>query len=280
MAATEQVAIAATIAPLGDPADACAWLSSLGIRGVQLSATHPSTRPRDMGSSARRDLRGMIARLGLRVSGIDLWIPSAHYADAATTERAIDAVRDACDLAGALDRAVVCIALPAPAADAGAGAAPTAAFGTDHGAASGADLVRNALRQEAVDAIAEATDRHGVRIADASGAVEGLRSPPFGALIDPAAILASGGDPARAVAAAGARIAAARVVDQLRSGLRGPVGLRGESRLDLMAYRVALEIAGFRGLPVIDARQWADARGGIEQSLEAWRTAIPAMPQG
>jgi hypothetical protein len=49
--------VAATVAPLGDPASAFAWLSAAGIRGAQLSATQPGMRPRELGESARRDLR-------------------------------------------------------------------------------------------------------------------------------------------------------------------------------------------------------------------------------
>jgi hypothetical protein len=123
--------------------------------------------------------------------------------------------------------------------------------------------------------IAAAADRVGVSIADLSGAGD-APWPPIGIGIDPAASLAAGGDPAVAASRAGSRLVAARVVDQLRSGLRGPIGLRGESRLDPLAFRIALDTAGFRGLPVVDCRQWTDPRAGAEACLDAWPSGIGA----
>jgi hypothetical protein len=73
---------------------------------------------------------------------------------------------------------------------------------------------------------------------------------------------------------AGSRIVSARIVDLLRSGMRGPVGRSGESRLDVLSFRIALEMAGFRGLPVIDARQWVDPHAGVVASADAWGRAV------
>jgi sugar phosphate isomerase/epimerase len=98
--------------------------------------------------------------------------------------------------------------------------------------------------------------------------------------VDPAAVLAGGGDPAAVVAAAGARIVAARVVDLLRSGLRGPVDEPGASRLDTLGYRVALEVAGFRGLPVIDCRQWTDMRRAVLDTAQRWAALLPSGATG
>jgi sugar phosphate isomerase/epimerase len=126
-------------------------------------------------------------------------------------------------------------------------------------------------------ALAAAADLHGVRLAVGADVRAGLRAPPFGTLLDPAALLATGIDPAAAATQAAGEVVAARVVDQLRSGLRGPIGSRGDGRLDVLAYRIALEASGFAGLPVIDARQWADPRGGVGQSVAAWTQAMPSF---
>jgi sugar phosphate isomerase/epimerase len=247
MPARTQHPVAATVAPLGDTALALAWLSSAGIRGAQLSAMQPGMRPRELGESARRDLRATLARLELVASGVDAWIPSSHFVDPANVERAVHAVAAACELAGELGRVPVCVMLPDP----------------------GSNDASAARRREAVAAIAAAADRHGVTIADA-GPSNDLPPPPFGRCIDPAAVLAAGGDPAAEASRAGVRLAAARIVDLTRAGMRGPVGMAGESRLDALAYRIALEVAGFRGLAVIDARQWTDPRGGIVACAAAW----------
>lgn len=249
-----QVQVSVTLAPLGDVAAAMAWAAANGIRGVQLSATHPQTRPRELGVSARRDLRATLSRHELQASGIDLWIPPAHYGDPAHADRAVDAVRAACALASDLGRMPVSLELPPPA---------MAADGTP-------------VPAESIAAIAAAADRSGVTIADASGAL-GCPWPPIGICMDPAAVLANGEDPVSAAAKAGRRLAAARLVDLLRSGMRGPPGGKDGARLDLLGYRVALEAAGFGGLPVIDARQWQDPHGGVLACMHAW-TAVLADP--
>jgi sugar phosphate isomerase/epimerase len=247
MPARTQHPVAATVAPLGDPASALAWLSASGIRGAQLSAAQPGTRPRELGESARRDLRATLVRLELVASGIDAWIPPAHFTDPANLERAIDAVAGACELAGELGRVPVCVMLPGP----------------------GDDDASSARRREAIAAIGAAADRHGVTVADAGPSTD-LAFPPFGRCIDPAAVLAAGGDPAAEASRLGARLAAARIVDLTRAGMRAPIEVAGESRLDAFAYRIALEVAGFRGVPVIDARQWTEPRAGILASVRAW----------
>lgn len=255
MPAAERPRLAATAAPLGDTREACAFLSALGVAGVQLSATQPGMRPRELDASARRDLRAMLVRLGLVASGLDLWIPTDHFLDPAHADRAIDAVRAACEFASFLGRVPVVLALPARTPDA----------------------AQAARRDEVAAALAEAADLHGVRIAVAPDAREGLRCPPFGTLLDPAALLALGADPVAAAAGAAGEVVAARVVDQLRSGLRGPIGSPGDARLDVLAYRIGLEASGFPGLPVIDARQWADPRAGVRQSVAAWLQVMPPI---
>lgn len=240
-----------TIAPLGDPAAAIAWASSRSFRGVQLSATQAGMRPRDLGPSARRDLRATLVRQEVVACGIDAFVPAAHLVDPQHAERAVEAIGAACELAAELGRVPVVVQLPEP----------------------GADAAEAARRDAAIAMISAAADRVGVTVADLSGGA-GAPWPPVGIAVDPAAVLASGGDPAASVARAGARLSAVRVVDQLRSGLRGPIGLRGEARLDVLAYRIAIDVAGFRGLPVVDCRQWSDPRAGAEASLAAWPPGI------
>lgn len=244
-----QSALSVTIAPLGVPGEALAWASSAGLRGVQLSVTGGGLRPRDLGPSARRDLRAMLTRLELTPSGIDALVPASHFIDPATAERAVDAVQGACELAADLGRVPVTVQLPA------AGDEATAA-----------------RRDAAVALVAAAADRVGVTIADLGGGAM-APWPPVGIAVDPAAVLGDGGDPSAAVARAGARLTGVRVVDLLRSGMRGPVGVSGESRLDALAYRVAVEVAGYRGLPVVDCRQWNDPRAGVLGSMAAWQRA-------
>jgi len=278
MDARVQVPLGVTIAALGDTAAALAWVASHGIAGVQLSATHPSMRPRDLGVSARRDLRATLARYELVVTGIDAWIPSDHFVDPAHADRAIEAACAACELASAFGRVPVTLQLPRATSSAGVhgsnarphAAGPHAASQTTNAA----EETHAARRRDAIGAIASAAERSGVTVADASGA-EGAPWPPVGASLDPAAVLAEGGDPVQVISQLGGRLVSARIVDLLRSGMRGPVGVAGESRLDVLGYRVALEMAGLARFPVIDARQWVDPHAGIISTVHAWSRAIP-----
>jgi hypothetical protein len=245
-------AIAATISPLVssgafvDVRAALERLSQLGYRGAQLSASDPATRPRDLGASARRDLAAALARAELACSGVDLFIPPAHFTDAAFVARAVDASVAAIGLAADLGRAPLVLPLP-----------------TDASADVRAALEAEASRR----GVAVVVPLDGASPDEASFADH----PPYVRGVDCAAVLAAGGRPEAVVAALGGRLGGVRLVDLLRSGLRGPILEPRASRLDALALRIALEVAGFRGLPVVDARQWGDPAEGIAASIARWR---------
>ncbi|MBS0197442.1 MAG: hypothetical protein JSR77_11855 [Planctomycetes bacterium] len=213
-------------APWGQgPREAIGWVARLGYRAVQLDAAAPGVRPRELDRSARRDLASLLRRLELQLSGVDLWIPAAHFADAAHVDRAVQAVAAACDLAAELvrlnsaGRAVVSLTLsetPAPGVIAG---------------------------------INEACSNTGAEIADHRWP---LREPAthVGIGIDPAAILMAGADPASATSKAAATPASARLSDVNAAG-RVPVG---QGRLDGLAYEVALVTRAYAGHLVVDLR--------------------------
>jgi sugar phosphate isomerase/epimerase len=237
-----------TVSPLGDLHAAIAWASRSGLRGVQWGATEPGARPRDLGPSARRELRALLSRFELQCSGVDALVPPAHFSDPANVDRAVEAVAAACGLAADLGHAPVTVRLPEP-------------------------DPASSTRKDAIAAIERAAERVGVVVADLSGGA-GARWPPVGAAIDPAACLAAGADPVAAVAGAGARVAAVRVVDLSRDGVRGPVGDPRSGRVDVLAYRIAVESTGFGGMPVIDCRGWREPAAGVLASALAWARAV------
>jgi hypothetical protein len=130
-------ALAATISPLvssrtcADTRAALEWLGAAGYRGVQLSATDPETRPRELSMSARRDLAATMTRLELACSGIDLFIPPAHFADPSHMARAFEATEAAIEFAGMLGR--VPVTLPLGPRDAGEFLSAITAVATRHG---------------------------------------------------------------------------------------------------------------------------------------------------
>jgi sugar phosphate isomerase/epimerase len=216
-------------------------IAATRLRWVQIPATMNGLRPRDLDATARRDLLASLRRREIALSGIDAWIPSGHFADPAHVDRAVTAMSEIIELAGDLGRVPVSVT-----------------------------LTRDDSGKDAVAAVASAAIRCGVPIAD-----HAVESPPIegvGVGIDPAACLALNRDPASAVHAAGfGRIVSARVCDLQSTGLRGPIGAAGQSRLDVIAYRVALDVNGYRRPVVIDARQWSDPWSGVERTLAAWK---------
>ena len=92
----------------------------------------------------------------------------------------------------------------------------------------------------------------------------------LGVGVDPVAWLARDEDPAAAVLRAGTRLAAVRIADLLVNGVRGPIGVGADHRLDVTAYRVAVSVAGWRGPVVVDARQWPSPWEGIERTASVW----------
>ncbi len=244
-------ALSVTAEPLGEPASSLAWCSAAGFRAVQLSATQPGMRPRDLSSSARREVRALLGRLELAASGVDAWIPPSHLADAERVDRAVHAALAACEWAAELGRVPVCM---------------------DPGAEPSEDAARG-RRAEAIAAIDAGAARVGIAMAwlggvDAVGGANGI-------CLDPAMELAAGRDPVVRVSASTGRLVAVRVVDLTRAGHRGPIGAAEHGRLDVLAFRVALSVSGFAGLPVVDARGWTEARAGALASAQSWGGAIP-----
>lgn len=125
--------------------------------------------------------------------------------------------------------------------------------------------------KDALDGLASLAARLGVVIADhALDAMQRTTRDGFGVGIDPALWVAAGRDPSAAVMNAAVHLAATRLVDSFRSGMRGPILEPGESRLDVTAYRVALDLIGFRSPLVVDARQWRDPLAGVETTIRRW----------
>lgn len=212
------------------------WAAGLGFRAVQLDVRAADCRPREMGRSARRDLAGLLRRCELAISGVDLWIPPAHFTEPAHVDRAVSAASEANDFAADIaalagGRAVVSLTLPAQ--DAG----------------------------DALAALAERALSRGSRIADHQwparddlAKIAALST--IGVGIDPATILlgvTQPASPATAAVQAGSRLVSARLSDIAASGRTEP----GKGRLDLLTYSVATATAA-PGVPlVLDLRNVA-----------------------
>ena len=237
----------------GDVREQIAWVRSRGVEAVHLNAAAPGVRARDLDRSGRRDLAAVLRRSGLRLGGVDLWIPPEHFADPAQVDRAMASLMATLELTGeagqlvngSADGSVVGVVLP------GALAADHLATLAGHAERTGARIADHALPpRQAAGPIGRARSRR----------LSGDRHRPG----DFAARHARG-------------MFAARLSDVSRmvGGGRVPVGSRDGS-LDATAYAVALSTGGFDGHLAIDLRGLADASGAAASALRALGHVDPA----
>ncbi|MBM4112964.1 MAG: hypothetical protein FJ253_06260 [Phycisphaerae bacterium] len=237
-----RVNLSATLAPLGDPESGLDFLGREGFEAVQLSASQPGMRPRELDGGARRALRERMRRLELAVSGIDLWIPAEHFGAASEVSRAIDAFLETLRLAEFLDRCAVSCTLPRD----------------DAARDSRAALLREAERRGVllVDFAEGATTENSIRVG-----------------LDLASIRPRELSVAESIASAGDGLGAIRLSLGAANGGRRPFRAGDEGMNLLRDLRSALRLGGATLRPVADARGWPDARAGLRSTRDAWNNA-------
>lgn len=234
--------LAPTLGSLTEPPRvALERLAEMGFRHVQLSATQPGLRPRDLDRSARRDLRGKLNRLQIGVGGLDLWIPPGHFSQPQHADRAVGATLAAIRLAADLGHCPLSLGLPQE------------------------DCAAAVV---GIDAITEHALRFGVPVVD--HAVPPATRPCIGVGIDPPAWIGQGRDPVDAVSRWAQQLGSARLCDLSTAGSRMPVGEAQGAQLDVKAYRSQLAVSGYVRPLVVDMRQWPDPWGGLEQTARTW----------
>ncbi len=252
------LSLAPTLAPLlpavGNTVAAVAThLAKAGFNAIQLDATVSGIRPRELSRRARLDLQAMIARRGLRIAGIDLFIPRQDYIDPARIDRAMAATLAGIEMAADLGRIPISLALPI-----------------------------DELGDDSKNALAESADGHGVTLAiHAEDQLDSLITwiqkidqPHVRASFDPAALLDNQNNPIDTLHQCSASLGVARLSDlQRTAGLtqRCPAG---DGELDLMQYRIALDLAKSRRGPVIlDTRGLNQPWPSLPRSQTNWDNA-------
>jgi len=228
-------------------------LSSQGFSSVQLDATLQGVRPRELDRRARKDLAGSISRAGLAMAGLDLFIPRQHFLDAEHVDRALSAACDAIELAGELGHLPLSLSLPVTTMDA-----------------------------DVCHAILSAGDGHGVKLIvhqedDADGLSDWMKNVAGDAAapgLDPAAALGSRVDPVELAQGWSNQIVVGRLSDTqvgLADGSRLAVG---EGGLQLMLYRLSMDMAANRHGPMLlDLRGLSDPWAAANKSKQAWESA-------
>ena len=239
--------LAPTLAAFGNkPRAALDRLASLAFRAVQLSASQPGLRPRELDRSGRRDLLGLLRRLDITPAGLDLWIPEAHLRDPVRIDRAVGAIEAALELAADLGRVSLSLLLPRR------------------------DESPDPIEQ-VLEAVIEKSLRFGVPLADCE--VPPSDRADVGVGIDPVIWLSNGRDPVDAVVAHADRVESVRLGDLTASGDRIAVGDGDQGQLDLGAYRGALVRCGYNAPVVVDVRSSGDPWRQLAEAAQAWQTA-------
>lgn len=246
------------IAGGGTVRGALAVVAEAGLSWVQLDATLPGIRPRELDRRARKDLLALIARSNCRVAGLDLFIPRRDFTDPARIDRAMSAALAAVELAADLGKVALSLGLPV-----------------------------KSMAEESRKTLVEAAEGRGVRLAvhaedqldDLLAWVASVDLRCLGVGLDPAALLALGSDPVACVhrVATARALVAARLddfealgpsesADLARAGERRALG---EGDLDLTVYRLGLELAHLP-FAVLDLRG-VDPPIAMSKALRAWR---------
>jgi sugar phosphate isomerase/epimerase len=261
----------------GTVRDALALAAASRCEAVQLSATIPGLRPRELDRSARRDLAAAIRRAGLGFSGLDLIIPPEHFRQPEHQDRAVAAIFQACELAAELS-----------------GLLPGL------GGASVSTVLDPATPLAVRKELAESASRSGCVLCELNwpplsdqtelgvppgSAVGGLPAPPavgpaisgspYRCGLDPAALLMGGIDPVVTGTRLGAALSHPRLSDVSTVGRIAPGG--SGARLDLMGYRIALSAAGYAGPVILDLRGVHDPWRAAAGAATAWRESVPAF---
>lgn len=249
--------LAPTLGPLVQawgktPRQGFTLIAEQGFGAVQLDATLPGLRPRELDKTARRDLVATAMRSGLTIAGVDFFIPAEHYSDPQHIDRAAQAATAACALAGELGRVPLSLNLPIANTD-------------------------PAMVQSVVDH----ADAHGVTLAihdeaDIDGLTKWLteHAPPHvGIGLDPAALLIRDQDPATIAQSMSSHLRVTRLSDASKGQADGGRQVVGAGSLQVLAYRVSADLAPKRLGPVV-----LDLRG-LASPLAAMRTAKTVWDQ-
>ncbi len=258
--------VAVTLAPLApDPRHGLEVASTLPVRGVQVSASQPGTRPRDLDRSGRRDLLAAARRRELEIVGIDVWVPSDRLLEGATIDDAVGQLIEAVELAADLGRVAVSTRFPLEGVDdaistvvAVAGRLGVAVI--DHAVPPRGRVTRSRPGDAAPSGrlIVPGAVEAGAPAPLVTPAVEGL-----GVGVDPPAWLVAGLD---LLEAAGQGIDALRLADLTTDGMRVPPG-DADGRVDPATLVAIARTGGFEGCPLIDARRWSHPVEGVRATV-------------
>lgn len=242
--------------------------ADLGFRKLEMSAACGPIDPEELTATGRRHLLHYVGGLGLQLSALGGDLGGGRFADSSKVEQCLEKTLSIVELAADLHVPVV----------------------TTHLGRVGEDALARGYLREAVERLAETSDRMGTFIAfETAGADPGvfaallrqINAPTLGVCYDPASLIIEGHEPVAGVEPLANAILIARARDALagtpqRPGSETPLG---SGQLDLAEYLAALDQAGYRGVPFISRKEArrpheeiADAKRRLEEVVRAFTT--------
>lgn len=257
--------VTATLAPLAsDPRLGLEVAATLPVRGVQVSAAQPGTRPRDLDRSGRRDLVAAARRRELGIAGVDAWFPTDDLLTAATMDDAVERLLAAVELAADLGRVGLSTRFPGTGADDPIRAVLAAAARLGVPVIDHAVPPRGRPARPRASAAATGLIVPGAIESSAPDATGGCSLDGLAVGIDPPAWLVAGLD---LLDGAARGVEAVRLADLTVDGMRVPPG-EADGRVDPAALVAVARTGGFEGLPLIDARRWTHPVEGVRATVE------------
>ncbi|WP_145076445.1 sugar phosphate isomerase/epimerase family protein [Poriferisphaera corsica] len=233
-------------------------LATIGFSSVQLDGTLSGMRARELSDRDRKDLAATVGRHGMRVAGIDLFIPRIHFNDTAHQDRAMDAFVQTMSLSADLGRVPVSVAIDAEGVE--------------------GDVLKGML--ETADRLGVGLAIHGEdKLKALVGLIEEEDLPMLGCGLDPAAVMAFGGDAVKWVQEHGKVLKVGRLSDLStvaveQAGPRRVAAGNQDGGLDVMGYRLGCDMASGRVGPVVlDLRQLENGLTGAKIGKANWEDA-------
>jgi sugar phosphate isomerase/epimerase len=243
--------------------------ASAGYRGIAFATNHAQLNPDNLGDTARRHIKSILAGKRLGIDVVRAAVPRGGLADAATIDRTLENTRRAMLLARELG-------VPTVSVNIGLLGASGGAEGRGGGERIAEESVASALRE-----LAQQADAAGVALTVGGEGIDRL-----GMLLkrvdydrarinlDGARIIGSAEDPLKIAEDFAGRIGQLTAADAVRSGRSLRATMLGEGQLPLNELLALLREQGFSGPMVVDVRDLPDGAAGAVHAAEVLRRAL------
>jgi sugar phosphate isomerase/epimerase len=233
-----------------------------GYRGIAFATNHRELNPEALGTSARRQVKAILAGKGLRVEAVRAAGPRGGLVDSATIDRTLEEARKAMQLAREMGVGTVNLNVGMLGTNtAGGGALPET-------------TIVAALRE-----LAQHADAAGLTLAVSAGGggealARVLKAVDFERAkvnLEGAGIIGAGEDVLKTAELLAGQVGQMTASDAIKSGRGMRTTMLGEGQLPLRELAAMLWEQGFRGPWVVDVRDLAEGPKAAERAADVLR---------